>query len=132
MAHTILAAVEDLFFLARIEETARRVGASVEAVKPAQLEERLAQGPAPAIILDLNCTSCSAVDLLRALRANPATHDVPVLGFVSHVQSELIVAAREAGCDTVLARSAFTQRLPQLLLSLIGHQPGSKAGAAAE
>jgi CheY-like chemotaxis protein len=118
LAAIILAAVEDLFFLARIEETARRTGMSVEAVNPGKLCQELQSHPGRevgAILLDLNCRSVSAVELLNALKTEPSTHGIPVVGFVSHVQGDLIAAARAAGCNTVLARSAFTERLPELL-----------------
>ncbi|HEV2177998.1 MAG TPA: response regulator [Terriglobia bacterium] len=121
MASIILAAVEDLFFLARIQETARRTGVGVEAVNPATLGQELQVHPGrevSAIILDLNCRFVSAVELLRALKTAPSTRGIPVVGFVSHVQGDLIAAARSAGCDTVLARSAFTAQLPELLTRL--------------
>jgi hypothetical protein len=38
-----------------------------------------------------------------------------VIGYLSHVQGELKQKAHEAGCDMVLARSAFSQNLPNLL-----------------
>jgi CheY-like chemotaxis protein len=111
----ILVAVDDLFFLAKIRETARLVGVPVESVDPKRLPERLAQAPARAVMLDLNHRSGAAVEAVRALKADPATTRVPVLGFVSHVQTDLIAAARAAGCDEILARSAFTAQLPELL-----------------
>ncbi len=39
----------------------------------------------------------------------------PLVGFASHVDHELLAAAREAGCGTVLARSAFFSRINELL-----------------
>ncbi len=39
------------------------------------------------------------------------------IGFVSHVQSDVIDAARSAGVGEVLARSAFTARLADILKS---------------
>jgi len=44
-----------------------------------------------------------------------ATRDVKTVGFLSHVQKDLAVAAKEAGCDRVMARSAFTRDLPKVL-----------------
>ena len=38
-----------------------------------------------------------------------------VVGFASHVDRDLLAAAKDAGCDQVLARSAFFGRLPELL-----------------
>jgi hypothetical protein len=40
---------------------------------------------------------------------------IPTVGYVSHVQTELIEAARRAGVGEVLARSAFNERLPEIL-----------------
>jgi hypothetical protein len=49
------------------------------------------------------------------MKADPELAAIPSIGFVSHVQTELIDAARQAGVDEVLARSAFTMRLPEIL-----------------
>jgi hypothetical protein len=46
------------------------------------------------------------------------------VGFASHVDRELMARGREAGCDQVLARSAFFARLPTILLSA-GSDEGS-------
>lgn len=40
---------------------------------------------------------------------------VPVIGFASHVDRDLMAAARGAGCTHVLARSAFFKRVGELL-----------------
>lgn len=111
----ILVAVEDLIFLAKIQQTAKLLGIAVEALAPANLEARAAEGSGRAVILDLNHRSGQALETLRALKANVQTSSIPVIGFLSHVQTELVEAARAAGCDVVLARSAFTRDLPQLL-----------------
>lgn len=131
MAAPIVAAVEDLFFLSKIRETAQQIGVAVEILPPAKLEERLAQSPAEAIILDLNCRTTPPVEMLRALKGDPATRGIPVIGFVSHVQGDLIAAVRAAGCDTVLARSAFSRELPGLLRDLAGKAAASGPGGAA-
>jgi len=49
------------------------------------------------------------------MRADPALASVPTLGFASHVQTDVINAARHAGVGEVLARSAFTQQLGDIL-----------------
>ena len=38
-----------------------------------------------------------------------------IVGFLSHLQGDLKMKAMEAGCDTVMPRSAFSQSLPNLL-----------------
>ncbi len=119
MATTIVVLVEDLFFLAKIRETAKALGITVvtgdSRVGPAAIAEALPQ----TIILDLNSRGLPAVDWIRALKADPITRPIRIVGFASHVQEQLISAARAAGCDSVMARSAFTQQLPNLLRSLV-------------
>ena len=114
----ILAVVEDLIFLSRIQQTAKLIGVPVEVVDPRRLQERATEAGVRAVILDLNHRSGNAVEALRALKADLSASHLHVVGFVSHVQSDLIEAARAAGCDRVLARSAFTAELPELLKSL--------------
>lgn len=114
----ILVAVEDLIFLSKIQETARAVGVAIETVGPENIAERAMRGAVSAVIIDLNHRSGAAVEIVRTLKSNPSTQHIPVTGFLSHVQADLATAAREAGCDQVMARSAFTQQLPQLLQKL--------------
>ena len=111
----ILAVVDDLFFLSKIQETAKHLGVEVKSAQPADLPEA-AHATVPAVFLvDLNHRSGKALEVLRALKSDSKTKHLAVIGFVSHVQNELIAAAREAGCDLVLARSAFVSQLPSIL-----------------
>jgi len=118
MAASILAVVDDIFFLAKIQQTARQLGIAVESVAPDAIRDRLASGSASAILLDLNHRSGKAIAALQGLKNDPATRAIPVVAFFSHVQADLAQSARAAGCDRVLARSAFSQQLPQLLQGL--------------
>jgi len=116
----ILTVVDDLIFLSKIQQTAHQVGVPVEPVDPSKAVERITEFLVHSIILDLNHRSGTAVELARTIKTNPATRHVKVMGFLSHVQSDLAAAARAAGCDFVMPRSAFSQQLPQLLLQLAG------------
>lgn len=116
----VIAVVDDLFFGARIRETARQVNVEVELTPTARLGDRLARGAIDAVILDLGAPS--ALNSLRTLKTNPATAAARVLGYASHVATETIQAARAGGCDEVLARSAFTRQLPDLLKGLAATQ----------
>ncbi len=116
----ILAAVEDLIFLSKIRQTAQLVGVEVEAVALAKVRDRLTQSPARAVIIDLNNRADSPVEAIRALKASTMTSRIRLVGFLSHIQADLAAGAREAGCDVVMARSAFTQQLPHLLRQLAG------------
>ena len=117
----VIAVVDDLFFAARIRETARQLNLEVELTPAARLKDRIARSAIEAVILDLGAPS--ALDSLRTLKTNPATASAHVVGYASHVASETIGAARAAGCDEVLARSAFTRQLPDLLRRLVAARP---------
>ncbi|MGA2075815.1 MAG: response regulator [Terriglobia bacterium] len=111
----ILAVVDDLLFLSKIQETAKHLGVEVKAAQPADLPEAALAASPTAVLVDLNHRSGKALEVLRTLKSDSKTKDIVVVGFVSHVQNELIAAARDAGCDLVLARSAFVSQLPSLL-----------------
>jgi CheY-like chemotaxis protein len=63
----------------------------------------------------LNFAGVDSLHLIRSLKADPATMKITLLGYLSHIQGELKLQAQEAGCDMVLARSAFSQNLLQVL-----------------
>jgi DNA-binding NarL/FixJ family response regulator len=120
MAGKIVALVDDLFFLAKIQQTAKVVGATLVKVDPRGGSWAIAEAQPQAIILDLGSRSLPVVDLIRSLKADPGTQSMRIVGFASHVEAQLIADAKAAGCDAVMARSAFTQQLPNLLRSLAG------------
>jgi CheY-like chemotaxis protein len=112
----VLAAVDDIFFSAKIEEVAKRVGVRlIQALDAGQLSEKLAASTPELIILDLNSRACSPLDAIRRIKSDPKFRDTPVLGFFSHVQVELEQAALQAGCDHVVPRSKFSANLPEIL-----------------
>lgn len=126
MARRIVAAVEDLLFRSKISETANTLG--VEALFPRskeQLVERIYEAPPDLLVLDLNSTRFGPLKLLEQLKSDEVSRGVPVVGFLSHVQKDLAVAARESGCDRVMARSAFTRDLPEILAGGRGGGPGA-------
>ena len=111
----ILALVGDLMFTVKITEAAKRNGMQVEYVKTDEdFAEKVKQKPR-LVIMDLNIHTAQPVELIQTLKSDPETKQVSVLGYVSHIQGDLKLKAQEAGADLVLARSAFTQNLPQLL-----------------
>jgi len=110
----VLAVVPDLFFATRISETGARIGIVVELCASHEAPARIRRDRPDLVILDLH-GSGDPLALARALKADPDTRDVPLVGFYSHVDRALRDAALLAGVDQVLARSAFTVRLPDLL-----------------
>lgn len=111
----VLAVVEDLFFTVKINESAKRAGVPIAFVKSQRdALDQAAELPS-LIILDLNFSGVDPVDLIRKFKTDPTLSKIQLIGYVSHVQGDLKQAAQEAGCDIVLARSAFSQNLLQLL-----------------
>lgn len=129
MPRRVIAAIEDLLFRSKVSETATQLG--VEATfprSPKKLMEVAGSSPPDLFVLDLNSHRFEPLTLLRDLKAEPGLRDVPVVGFLSHVQKDLAVAAREAGCDRIMARSAFTRDLPLLLAGDAPENPLDEAG----
>ncbi|MGD0457154.1 MAG: hypothetical protein ABSC21_05340 [Terriglobia bacterium] len=125
----ILAVVDDLLFLSKIQQTAQHVGVAVKSAQPADLPGLAIQDVPNALIIDLSHRSGKALEVLRTFKSDLKTKEIAAIGFVSHVQNDLIAAARDAGCDLVLARSAFVSQLPSLLQRFSGT---GTAGRAAE
>jgi len=114
----IFAFIEDLFFMAKIQETARKLNVKVEFVKTDKdLMEKMHQNgeeKPSLIIFDLNNNSVKPLTLIPKLKSK-LKKGTSIIGFLSHVQGDLKQKAHEVGCDMVLPRSAFSQNLPQLL-----------------
>ena len=116
MTRRVLAAVEDLLFRSKISETADQLGIESSFPRnPKKLAEALRTSPPDLLILDLNSTRFEPLKLLRAIKSEQGTRGIQTVGFLSHVQKDLAVAAKEAGCDRIIARSAFTKDLPKVL-----------------
>jgi CheY-like chemotaxis protein len=117
-ASRIFAFVDDLFFMAKIQETARKLNVKVEFVKTEKdLGDRLKQNgeeKPSLIIFDLNNAGAKPLTLIPKLKSK-LKKGTSIIGFLSHVQGDLKQKAHEVGCDMVLPRSAFSQNLPQLL-----------------
>lgn len=119
MDKTVIALVDDLFFAAKIKETARQVGVPLETVNREEtLRKAVAAGTATGVIVDLNCNSLDAVQVIRSLKSDPPGTLPPLVGFLQHVQTDLFRQAEEAGLDRVMPRSQLVKELPQLLRSL--------------
>jgi CheY-like chemotaxis protein len=116
VTRSVLAAVEDLLFRSKISETANALG--VEAAfprNPKKLLDALRAAPPDLLVVDLNSARFGPLELLRTVKSDDGLRSVTTVGFLSHVQGDLALAAREAGCDRVMARSAFVENLPRVL-----------------
>ncbi|PYU20038.1 MAG: response regulator [Acidobacteria bacterium] len=117
----VLALVDDLFFQAKLAETARKLGvtlttvstggALLEVLKGAQ--NGATRGDLPRlVVVDLNARQ-GALEAIEQLHRSG--NRIPVIGFLSHVQTELAQRAQAAGCKQVMPRSSFTANLSEIL-----------------
>jgi len=111
--------IEDLFFLAKIQETARKLGVKVEFVKgDKDAVARILDAPdgeRPALLVfDLNNLNAKPMVLIPKFKTK-FKKAISIIGFLNHLQGDLKMKAIEAGCDVVMPRSAFSQSLPVLL-----------------
>lgn len=111
----ILAVVDDLLFTVKINDAAKRLGLEAEFVKSEKdLIEKSKEKPL-LIILDLNASSVNTLSMIGKLKRADESKGISLIGFLSHVQGELKQKAQEAGANIVMARSAFSQNLQQIL-----------------
>lgn len=112
----VLVVMSDLLFRSRIDDVARREGVPLRAAKSMpQLERHLANGTPALAIVDLEEEMLTPADAIRRLRALPDGAAFPIVGYAGHTNIEAIRAGRAAGATVVLARSAFTAQLPELM-----------------
>ena len=66
------------------------------------------------VVFDLNNLNAKPLTLIPKFKAK-FKKATSIVGFLNHLQGDLKLKAVEAGCDTVMPRSAFSQSLPNLL-----------------
>jgi CheY-like chemotaxis protein len=113
--NTVLAVVSDLFFSAKISDAAKRAGVKLHYVTTEKDLMEKAKAIPSLIIFDLNFDAVHPLKLIARLKADPELKRISLIGYLSHVQSELRLKAQETGCDVVLPRSAFSLNLQQIM-----------------
>ena len=111
--------IEELFLIAKIQETARKQGIKVAFVKNdkdalAELTSGEEENRPALIVFDLNNANAKPLTTIPKIKAK-LKRGTSVIGFLSHIQGDLKAKAMEAGCDVVMPRAAFSQNLPNLL-----------------
>jgi CheY-like chemotaxis protein len=116
MPRNIIAAVDDMFFASKIRATAEALGVGIKFHRRLDSLIVAASEQAPELILvDLHNEKVDAIELARELKTNESLKAIPLLGFFSHVQTELQRQALEAGYDRVIPRSVFSRDLGMIL-----------------
>jgi CheY-like chemotaxis protein len=112
----ILCVVDDLIFSVKISTAAKALGVDIFFERNPEMVLPRIKGKQPSlVILDLNATKLRPMDVIATMKSDQELRAIRTLGYVSHVQTDVINAARAAGIDQVLARSAFSDRLGEIL-----------------
>jgi DNA-binding NarL/FixJ family response regulator len=123
MSKTLVACVDDLFFRSKIEATARHLDVPVRFIEAKDLPAVCLDGKTAAVLIELTANgNCLAA--IRKLREETKTRDLPIVGFLSHVDRELAREAESLGVTRVMPRSEFAETLPDLMMDLLA--PGTK------
>lgn len=107
--------VEDLLFRSKIETTAAQLKINTVAWTGDFAMAQNLESSLTLMILDLHHKKIDPIQWLKEWKQNPATANIPVLGFFSHVEIQRKRQAVEAGCNMVVPRSVFSAQLPELL-----------------
>jgi CheY-like chemotaxis protein len=125
MARTVIIAVDDMFFVAKIRATAEHLGVTLRSVRNLETLLNVArEGQTELIIVDLHAQKLDPLTVAQTIKSEAQLASIPLLGFFSHVQTELKKNALAAGYDSVIPRSVFSRDLGAIL-------EGKSAGAQA-
>ena len=112
----IVCAIDDLLFSIKIKAAAKQLDVPLHFERSAaRIVDTVREKQPTLVIFDLNSAKLAPMQAIRAMKNDPALAAIPTLGYVSHVDAATIEAARAAGIDQVLARSAFAERLAEIL-----------------
>ena len=116
MTRSVIALVDDLFFASKIRGTAEELGVSVRFARSVDAMIEAARRHRPSLIIcDLHSHKIDPMQMAKQLKQDEQLRSIPLLGFFSHVQTELLRQAEQAGFDRVLPRSAFSKHLGEIL-----------------
>jgi len=123
MSKTLVACLDDLFFRSKIETTARHLNIPLRFTEAKDLAKTCRDGKTAAVLLDLSANG-NPLEVVTELRKYPVTQDLPIIGFLSHVDRDLAQRAESSGVTRVMPRSEFSESLPDLMMDLLA--PGTK------
>jgi PleD family two-component response regulator len=116
MIRTVVAVVDDMFFVSKIRATGKALGMILKFPRTADAFRAIMNDEPPVlIIVDLHNKRMNPFDLASEIKGDERLKKIPLLGFFSHVQAELQRRAREVGYDEILPRSLFARDLANIL-----------------
>ena len=114
----IVCVVEDLVFSIKISTAARQLGVDLYFERSKEKVLQTVRDKQPSLVIfDLNSERADPIGTVADMKKDPALAGIRTVGFVSHVHTDIIRAARSAGVDDVMARSAFAAQLAEILAS---------------
>src|SRR6476620_8291925 len=116
MSQTVISVVDDMFFASKIRAVAEGAGVQISFPRSVEAVVSKARETKPGLILvDLHNQRIDPIALARELKADEELRGIKLLGFFSHVQTDLKRNALSAGFDEVIPRSVFARDLPEIL-----------------
>ena len=116
MSGVIIAIVDDMFFKSKIRAVAEAVGTEISFPRNKDaLFQKAREAKPQLIIVDLHNEKIESASLANELKSDEELRAIPLLGFFSHVQTELQQNAIAAGFDQVIPRSVFARDLSKIL-----------------
>jgi hypothetical protein len=123
---SVLVAISDLFFSSKIDGAlalaSGKLGAA-RAKRGVDLAEQVRAIAPTRLVVELGSRGYAidkearlpVIDAIRALKADPRTSGIEIVGYCRHTEVETIRAARSAGADRVLTQGEFAELLSSLL-----------------
>ena len=112
----ILCAIDDLMFSVKVKTTAKALHVDTYFERtPGQVLASIRERLPALVIFDLNSARLDPLSVIAAMQADESLRHIRTIGYASHVDAATIAAARQAGVGQVLARSAFVERLGDIL-----------------
>ena len=112
----VIAVVDDMFFASKIKEAFKSTAVELDiAMDSTSLFEMLNAGDITLIIIDLNSKRFNPIELIIELKSSKKIKNIPILGYLPHVEEGLKTNALDAGCDIVMPRSRFSREISQIL-----------------
>jgi CheY-like chemotaxis protein len=116
MNPTVVVLADDLFWKTKIDHTLKSAQATgIFIDKSAQLAAKAGAGAVGLVLVDLALRD-DPFAAIAALKKNPKTKGIAVVGYYEHVRKDLLEKGGQAGCDQVLPRSAFSQHLGEIVM----------------
>lgn len=116
MNRTVIVLVDDLFWRTKIEHAVKSAQAPVVFLSnPSDLPSAIDPAQTGLVLVDLSLRT-DPFPAISAVKKNPKTKAIPVVGYFEHVRKDLEQKGKAAGADQVLPRSTFSQNLGDLVL----------------